>query len=164
MTGPDTSTTGGAANGGAAKAATKTPAAYGHGSKESAIGAHIGAYAGEDKARAARGANRVRTVASTVAGEAPTIHGESVAQMRARTKAEREAAEPTPFQQSLIGRRPGAGGLADVSLASAGATANTGAGVASSSTTPATTGAAATTSATPTTTGTPATGTPAAPV
>lgn len=81
--------------------------AFGHGSKESDIGDVIGAYAGEDKARTASDTAGVRRFASSVAGEPDTIDGETVAQMRVRVKGEREAADPTPFQASIVGRRPG---------------------------------------------------------
>lgn len=80
---------------------------FGHGSKSSDVAHVIGAYAGEDKARAQRAQQPVRIVKSRNPNEPPTIFHETIAQMRARVKQEREAAEPTAFQRSLIGARPG---------------------------------------------------------
>jgi hypothetical protein len=79
---------------------------YGHGSRESDVAHVTGAYIGEEKAARDRANAGVRTIASTVPGEPPTIEGETVEQMRARVARERDAAEPTPFQRSLTGRRP----------------------------------------------------------
>jgi hypothetical protein len=83
-----------------------TRKAFGHGSKETDVAYEIGAYAGEDKARAARASAGARTVPSRIPGEPPTIYNETIPQMRARVRTEREAAEPTAFQSSLIGRPP----------------------------------------------------------
>jgi hypothetical protein len=114
-----------------------TPKPFGHGSKESAVASVIGAHAGEDKARAERDRRQVRVVKSRNPNEPPTIHGESIAEMRARVKREREAAPPTEFQRSLIGTRPG-DVSDDASLASLGAPSGvTTSGATPSSATPA---------------------------
>lgn len=80
---------------------------YGHGSRESDVAAAINAHAGENRARDARAKSKARTVRSSIDGEPATIIGETVDEMRARVARERAEAEPTAFQASLIGRRPG---------------------------------------------------------
>lgn len=118
------------AQGGTAGQRQQPPRPYGHGSRSTDIAAVIGAHAGENKARAARAGADVRTVSSTVEGEPATIHNESIAQMRERVRREREAAEPTEFQASLVGRQPGepAPGAVDT-LAASGVRGATGADV-----------------------------------